>query len=947
MGKLKPTPELLEGILARIPEAFIHRNRLNKRVKVATKDKIDPLLSDTIVKRSGKFFYDSTRISADTVQANDSWCKPTMPHVHKDGHLPEKSINERIQDREQLINETENDHFAKIMRLLGYTAGFTSESALCHSPEEALALQTLLDKGLVKRIDELIYDPLRLGHSTMQAIAHKHRLMPLHQELHTYLHKQDGSTAPKTLITEKYDKQTLNELLNMGGFTTFTVPMKITPYQSAWIRPEDADHNTARKVALEAVRIKDEAWEDALTLCGDTVRQGARDGSTRRIRVVARSYTINKAAKYLNLHPKSVEKAADNGIITSFVDPEERQRIPAYVIEEAANDLKKREAIAAFELVHIRDLAQVAEVSYSTMRRRLVRAKINHKSPRWGDVRKKWMLPKYYHEFVTILGAKQDEFRAQKAAARAEEERKIRERYEAERKHREMLRSRLVAAFPTWQHEDRNEQHITLHIGPPNSGKTHDSLTVLADAGHGWYLAPLRLLAFEIYDRLNQQGILCNLLTGEESITVPGANITAATIEMFNPNDSGEVVVIDEAQLLADPDRGWAWTRALMAAQAPEIHVIGPSTAQGLIEKLATEAAISLEIVNHERLSPIEVSEKNWPLDNLPDSTILVAFSRRMVLHLKTILERKNRKVSVVYGGLPPEVRRKQADRFANGETEICVATDAVGMGLNLPADNVCFYEIEKYDGRDIRTLKPSEVQQIGGRAGRYGLSNTGLVGATSMRDLKTIRRLFYEEAKILTHARVAPSLQDLEILPGSLHERLLQWSELGSIPESLRSIIRTADLAERIELARMLNDEQIKQLGMERALKLVNAPTRKETRAYWYNCTQHILKEYPMPLPPEAPARINTSRDLETTEMCIACADIYLWLSQRREFNQHGADRKQVSIDREAWSMRIDYALLNQLDTSRRCPECGKMLKISYRHRLCDECFMRERMST
>lgn len=945
LAKLKPTTELLEGILARIPEGFIHRNRLGKRLKIASRDKIAPILENSFVANTGNLYYDSRRLNEDQVKERDSWCKPVLPTLHKDGGLPEKTIDEKITLREEILKQAKNENYDRILRLLGYTAGFTTHDALCNTPEDRLALKYMLDENWVKQMDDLIFDPLRIGQATMQVIAHRHTIMPLHQALVQELQELPGHTIEQKLLLEKYGKNTLTSIMNLGGFSTYIVPMKVAPYQSTWVRLKESDHNTARDVAVEAVSIKDEDWEEALQYCGDVVRNGARDGNTNRIRVVARTYTISKAAKLLNVHQDSVQSAINDDVLSAFVDPEERIRIPADVLEMVYNDPELTEEITAYEIVKVRDLSLVAEMNYSTLRRRLTRVKINPRTPRWGDVRGKWKLPRYFYEYRMILDAKRQAWEERKAEERAEEQRKIREVLDAERKHREALRARLVAAFPTWQHEERNDQHITLHIGPPNSGKTHDSLAVLSEAGSGWYLAPLRLLAFEVFDRLNRQGVLCNLLTGEEYIPVPGANITAATIEMFNPESSGEVVIIDEAQLLADADRGWAWTRALMSAQSPDIHVIAPDTARGLIEQLASEAAISLEVVEHQRLAPIEVADRNWTLDNLPPSTILVAFSRRMVLHLKTTLEQQHRRVSVVYGGLPPEVRRKQADRFASGETEICVATDAVGMGLNLPADHVCFYEVEKYDGRDIRSLYPAEVQQIGGRAGRYGLSNVGKVGAITMHDLRMVKKLFYADAAILTHARVAPSLQDLELLPGSLHERLLQWSELQSIPESLRTIIKTADLSERIELARMLRDEEVDRLGMEKALKLVNAPTRKETRAFWYSCTQHILKEFPMPAPPPPPNKISTSRDLETTEISIACADIYLWLSQRREFSTFGADRKEVSNNRETWSLRIDFALINQLDTSRRCPECGKMLKLNHRHRLCDDCFIRERM--
>jgi ATP-dependent RNA helicase SUPV3L1/SUV3 len=468
-------------------------------------------------------------------------------------------------------------------------------------------------------------------------------------------------------------------------------------------------------------------------------------------------------------------------------------------------------------------------------------------------------------------------------------------------------------------------------------------LNTLIDAGSGWYLAPLRLLAFEVFDKLNQRDVPCTLLTGEEHIPVPDASITAATIEMFNPTHGGRCVIIDEAQMLADADRGWAWTRALMEAQAPEIHVIGPPTAQGLIQQLANAAAIPVEVIDHRRLAPIRVADSHWPLNQLPAHTILVAFSRRMVLHLKTELERKKRRVSVVYGSLPPEVRRKQADRFADGKTEICVATDAVGMGLNLPADYVCFFEVEKFDGQNVRLLTPSEVQQIGGRAGRYGYSTSGEIGATNRHNLRLISRLYHAESPVLTHARVAPSVQDLEIIPGNLAEKLVQWASLQSIPAPLRSVIQTADLSERIELARLLTEEEEEKLGLPVAVQLTNAPTRQHSRAYWYSCAQAILADRYLPLPPRPPKKVNDSDDLETMEICISCADIYLWLSNRREFRVFGSDTQKVAMDRKDWSLRVDAALLRQIDTARRCAACERPLSLDYRFKLCEQCYQQQ----
>lgn len=661
-----------------------------------------------------------------------------------------------------------------------------------------------------------------------------------------------------------------------------------------------------------------DSWEQAREMVGERLRHDASDGTNAQQQAIARSYTINRARQRLNLHKMTIQQAINDGILTAFLDPENNLRIPAEEIESILHDLERYEQIAAKELVSVHDIADALDSKTAAIRKRLRKAGLDAKRPRWEMIRGKWNLPQTIDEFRSLITENRDKKKQHQRDQREAKKRRREQKREEERRRRAELRAQLVASFPAWSELDRSEQMMILHIGPPNSGKTHDAIQRLAEAGSGWYLAPLRLLAWEVADRLNQRGVPCNLLTGEEYIPVEGALITASTIEMFNPANPGEVVIIDEAQMLADSDRGWAWTRAMMSSTAPEMHIIGPDTAEELIKKMAEAANMPMGTVYHQRLAPIRVAERTWSLKSLPPKTILVAFSRKMVLALKTQLETFGRTVSVVYGSLPPEVRRKQADRFASGETEICVATDAVGMGLNLPADNVCFYEVEKYDGRDIRTLYASEVQQIGGRAGRYGIAeDTGVVGATRKSDLKIIRSLFHQTPPVLTHARVAPSVDDIAIIPGSLAQRLTEWSQLQSIPQELRSAVKTADMAERVELAHRLTNLQVAQLGLANALQLVNAPTRKSTRDFWYDCAIAIIDRAPMPLPPPPPEEILDTEDLDYTETCISCADIYLWLAHRHEFEEFGEHIELVWNDRLEWSNRIDEALLSKIRTA------------------------------
>ncbi len=947
MTKFKPTPEMLTAIITRVPEGFIHKNVLRREVRVYGR-KNAPAFKVAIdrgdLARTGPYFYDPSRLTAEQVEAMVGWCDPALPELADDGLPKERPILERRAERDQQLHQSDATAYVALVRRIEDSPGYLPKDALLTEPDDVSRLQDLLNVGVLSEINDLIYDPLYLSQRSMREVIRQRELQDLIDAVQNYLQARPGATAPRDELSQKFGQQAINEVMQAGCVTLFKVESKRPSYQSEWLFPVGGDRDAAQIAAEEAVKIHDTEWQPALEACGADLKPGAVAGETCRDQVIARSYTVGQAAKRLKLSSKSIEKAIQDQLIDHFTDPEGRRRLPAHAVESALSDEAQGERIAGYEVVPLRDLATVEGVSYSTIKRRLRRLGVKGTRPRWEDLRGQWSLPETYPGYQQKLLRVVEAVRAQREAELAEQQRILQEKRENERREREALRQRLVNAFPTWQHEGRLDQHISLHIGPPNSGKTHDSLNALSAAESGWYLAPLRLLAFEIFDRLNQRGVPCNLLTGEESIDVEGATITAATIEMFNPAESGECIIIDEAQMLADTDRGWAWTRALMEAQAPEIHVIGPDTARDLIVQMAKEAAIPYTVIAHQRLAPIKVAARPWSLEQLPARTILVAFSRRMVLHLKTELEQLKRTVSVVYGSLPPEVRRKQADRFATGDTEICVATDAVGMGLNLPADNVCFYEVEKFDGTSVRTLNPSEVQQIGGRAGRYGFSRAGEVGAVNKRDLKTIEALFYAQPKTLTHARVAPTVQDLELIPGSLYARLERWAELESIPDTLRHAIKTTDLDERIELAKMLTDEDVAQLGLSAAVRLINAPTRQSSRAYWFSCAQAVIKGRMMPLPPKAPAHIRNSRDLETTESAISCADIYLWLCSRREFHMFGDDEMAVREERRHWSGQIDDALLRKIDTARRCSSCGKRLPRGHRFGICDRCFHMQR---
>ncbi|MBP5296452.1 MAG: hypothetical protein J6Y94_03885, partial [Bacteriovoracaceae bacterium] len=233
-----------------------------------------------------------------------------------------------------------------------------------------------------------------------------------------------------------------------------------------------------------------------------------------------------------------------------------------------------------------------------------------------------------------------------------------------------------------WQQMEvrQKRRRIIYHMGPTNSGKTYHAMEALRQAKTGCYLAPLRLLAAEIYDTMNAKGTPTTLLTGEEVIEVPSATHVSSTVEMAKLHETYDCCVIDEIQMITDPQRGWAWTRALLGMNAPEIHVCGDNSVYELLQKIVILCGDTLEVKTYERMAAQVLEERPVILKDLCRSDALIAFSRRNVLKYKLLLENAGFKVSVVYGRLGPEVRREQARKFDQGETDVIVATDAIAM---------------------------------------------------------------------------------------------------------------------------------------------------------------------------------------------------------------------------------------------------------------------------
>ena len=320
------------------------------------------------------------------------------------------------------------------------------------------------------------------------------------------------------------------------------------------------------------------------------------------------------------------------------------------------------------------------------------------------------------------------------------------------------------------------ERKFFIHLGDTNTGKTFNAIERLKTARNGVYLSPLRILALENFEKLNNEGITCNLATGEEEIIKEGASHLSCTIEKLNLREEYDIAVIDEIQMIGDSQRGAAWTRALLGLRCKEIHVCGALNAKTLIEEILNDCKDDYEIKKYTRNIPLEVEYKNFNYMDAKEGDAIVVFSKKRVLEIAADYSNLGIKASIIYGDLPPEVRRMQYNQFINKENKVLVTTDAIGMGVNLPIRRIIFMSIRKFDGDEVRELTSQEVKQIAGRAGRKGIYDVGYVA--SIGDTADfIKEKIDSQDKSIEQAVVGPSEAILKIKNLPLKEKLALWS--------------------------------------------------------------------------------------------------------------------------------------------------------------------------
>ncbi|MFE8643896.1 helicase-related protein [Sphingomonas sp. NCPPB 2930] len=443
-----------------------------------------------------------------------------------------------------------------------------------------------------------------------------------------------------------------------------------------------------------------------------------------------------------------------------------------------------------------------------------------------------------------------------------------------------------LAQFPdTFQTAAGMHRKIIALLGPTNSGKTHEAMVALQAAKSGVYLAPLRLLALENYERLKAAKVPVNLITGEERRIQPGATHVASTVEMLDTHTRVEVAVIDEIQMLGDSDRGAAWTAAVCGVPADTVYLVGSTTARAAVESLARRLGCACEVRVMERKSKLAMGEK--PLDSLRQlkaGDAVIAFSRRDVLQLAEQVSQAGFSVATIYGNLSPEVRQAQAEAFRSGQAQVLVATDAIGMGLNLPISRVIFTTDTKYDGTEDGPIPTWLVQQIGGRAGRFGMSESGTVLGLGGRVHKSIRKQLTAplEPVARTGFYVAPTQEHLQQIEMVTQEnRLLQLLTLFRRNIDVNDVFFVpTSLTEQLDRAKWLDGLRMP-LHERFLFSLVPLSTRlpkfQDQLWTWANAVE---RKHPSTI--QAVGLREGRSSLQDAEDACKIYSAYAWLSQR-----------------------------------------------------------------
>ena len=504
------------------------------------------------------------------------------------------------------------------------------------------------------------------------------------------------------------------------------------------------------------------------------------------------------------------------------------------------------------------------------------------------------------------------------------------------------------------------KRELVLYVGPTNSGKTWRSLNALAEAESGVYLAPLRLLALEGQEELEKRGKATSFLTGEERDLKPDARFVSSTIEMLNLEAEVGAVVVDEVQLLADERRGWAWLAAVVGAPANKVIMTGSPDCVEIVKDLASYLGETLTIHECQRYTELRIADEPMRMRDVRRGMAIICFSRRDVLRIKNLIqENSEHKVAVVYGNLSPQVRREEARRFREGEADILVATDAIAMGLNLPVSEVLFYKTEKFNGEEMVPLTTSEVRQIGGRAGRFGFAQFGVVNALDAKSLAFIREALSGTPPMLEPPYyVAPGRNHVRIISDVLAttslERILAFFD-RAIEFSDERFARS-NIDELSYLSTFV-DERLPFLDVSERLTIASAPVaiRNETVVDWFlNRMLYCFKD-PREEEEADPDHLDdlftaarhfehdaakTLNELRDAEDYLKTLTIYAWLAFR--YPEVFIRLDECEVRREAVSAFVERSLRSTQE--KNCAACGVKLPADFAYKVCEDCHAKQK---
>ena len=521
--------------------------------------------------------------------------------------------------------------------------------------------------------------------------------------------------------------------------------------------------------------------------------------------------------------------------------------------------------------------------------------------------------------------------------------RKMQKQADAAAAREERIRNALLDAIPEHYRDlyplaRRMKRHFYLHLGPTNSGKTYEGVMRLHGALSGIYLGPLRLLAAEQFETLNLDDVPCSLVTGEERIMVPGSRVQSSTVEMADLKEHYDVAVIDECQMIADRDRGGAWSAAILGLCAEEIHACASPDAEALLTRIISECGDELTIIRHERMTKLEVEKEGFqfPTSVRPGDALIV-FSKARVHAVAAELRSRGVRVSLIYGALPPDVRRNQAERFHRKETDVVVSTDAIAMGMNLPIERVVFLESEKYDGDIVRTLTDAEIKQIAGRAGRYGMYDTGYVNAFGFKGL--IAQALSNPLLPLTEA-VIRFPESLLGIPLPLSQIIEKWMSMQD-----KSCFSKASTVRMAALTAMMETRQTDKALLYRFLCIPFDETDPDLLARWKEMYHAECRHEKLDIIPEMPEIRDPEEcvigQLDMLEADYRRCDLY-YNYVRLFFDDPDRLLEEIQRRKDLISQGIVHILSTQKLQQKTCRSCKRRLPWNWPYSVCDTCYRR-----